>query len=41
MAELFRCAVHLSLFVKVVPDWSTADAGLRKVGLDPGKAKTP
>ncbi len=32
MAELFRCPVHLSLFVKIVPDWSTQEAGLRKVG---------
>ncbi len=32
LAGLFRCPVHLSLFVKVVPDWSAADGGLRKVG---------
>jgi GTP-binding protein Era len=32
VAELFGCAVHLSLHVKVVPDWSRADAGLAKVG---------
>ena len=32
LAELFRCPVHLNLFVKVVPDWSNAEAGLRKVG---------
>jgi GTP-binding protein Era len=32
LSELFRCPVHLNLFVKVVPDWSNADAGLRKVG---------
>ncbi len=32
LSELFRCQVHLNLFVKVVPDWSNADAGLRKVG---------
>jgi GTPase len=32
LADLFRCPVHLNLFVKVVPDWSNAEAGLRKVG---------
>jgi len=32
LAELFGCPVHLSLFVKVVPGWSTADAGLRRLG---------
>ena len=32
LADLFRCPVHLSLFVKVVPDWSNAEAGLRRVG---------
>ena len=32
VGELFRCAVHVSLHVKVVPDWSRADAGLAKVG---------
>lgn len=37
MSELFRCPVHLSLFVKIVPDWSTQDAGLRKVGYAPQK----
>ncbi len=42
LAELFRCPVHLNLFVKVVPDWSNAEAGLRKVGfadLDAGGRK--
>ncbi|HTJ42479.1 MAG TPA: GTPase Era [Kofleriaceae bacterium] len=32
VAELFACPVHLSLHVKVVPDWSREDAGLAKVG---------
>lgn len=32
LADLFRCPVHLTLFVKVVPDWSNAEAGLRRVG---------
>ncbi len=32
LGELFRCTVHLTLFVKVVPDWSNGDAGLRRVG---------
>ncbi len=32
LAELFRCPVHLTLFVKVVPDWSSAEGGLRRVG---------
>jgi GTPase len=32
VAELFACPVHLALHVKVVPDWSRADAGLAKVG---------
>jgi GTP-binding protein Era len=32
LSDLFRCPVHLNLFVKVVPDWSNAEAGLRKVG---------
>jgi GTP-binding protein Era len=32
VSELFQCAVHLALHVKVVPDWSRADAGLAKVG---------
>jgi GTP-binding protein Era len=32
LSALFRCPVHLTLFVKVVPDWSSAEAGLRRVG---------
>jgi GTPase len=44
LADLFRCPVHLSLFVKVVPDWSNAEAGLRRVGfadLDGGGRGVP
>ena len=32
LTELFGCPVHLSLFVKVVPDWTQGDAGLRRLG---------
>jgi GTP-binding protein Era len=32
VAELFACPVHVALHVKVVPDWTHADAGLAKVG---------
>jgi GTP-binding protein Era len=32
LSELFGCPVHLSLFVKVVPDWTSAEAGLRRLG---------
>jgi len=32
VADLFRCEVHLSLHVKVVPDWSRLPAGLARVG---------
>jgi GTP-binding protein Era len=32
LAELFGCPVHLSLFVKVVPDWTQGEAGLRRLG---------
>ncbi|HVV86596.1 MAG TPA: GTPase Era [Kofleriaceae bacterium] len=32
LAELFGCPVHLSLFVKIVPDWTQGDAGLRRLG---------
>jgi GTP-binding protein Era len=32
VGELFACPVHVALHVKVVPDWTRADAGLAKVG---------
>ena len=32
LAELFGCPVHLSLFVKIVPDWTQGDDGLRRLG---------
>ncbi|MBP8807193.1 MAG: GTPase Era [Kofleriaceae bacterium] len=32
LTELFGCAVHLSLLVKIAPAWTTAEAGLRRFG---------
>ena len=32
LAGLFGCPVHLSLFVKVVPEWTSGDEGLRRLG---------
>jgi GTP-binding protein Era len=36
LAELFGCTVHLSLFVKVVPEWTSGDEGLRRLGYGAG-----
>ncbi|MBK9033296.1 MAG: GTPase Era [Myxococcales bacterium] len=32
LGELFGCAVHLSLLVKIAPAWTTADAAIRRFG---------
>ena len=40
LGELFECAVHLNLFVKVMPDWSRGDRGLRELGYEPTGGKT-
>jgi GTP-binding protein Era len=32
LSQLFECPVHLALHVKVVPDWSRVERGLRQVG---------
>jgi GTPase len=36
LAQLFGCPVHLTLHVKVVPDWSQGERGLRELGYEPG-----
>ncbi|MCA9678187.1 MAG: GTPase Era, partial [Myxococcales bacterium] len=36
VAELLGCPVHLTLHVKVMPDWSDADRRLRELGYAPG-----
>jgi GTP-binding protein Era len=38
LAELLEMKVHLSLFVKVVPEWSQGEARLRELGYDEGPA---
>jgi len=35
LAELFGCPVHLNLFVKVIPDWSRGERGIRQLGYEP------
>ncbi len=35
VAQLLGCTVHLTLHVKVIPDWSQGERGMRQVGLDP------
>jgi GTP-binding protein Era len=34
VAEMLGCPVHLSLHVKVIPDWSSAERGLRQAGFE-------
>jgi GTPase len=34
VSQLLGCAVHLNLHVKVVPDWSRVERGLRELGID-------
>ncbi len=36
LAGLFGCPVHLSLLVKVVPGWTQAEGGLRRLGYGAG-----
>jgi GTP-binding protein Era len=38
IAELLEIKVHLTLFVKVVPEWSRGEASLRELGYVTGKA---
>ena len=38
LSELLECPVHLNLHVKVVPDWSRVERGLRQVGMEREKS---
>jgi GTP-binding protein Era len=35
VSELLGCPVHLNLHVKVVPDWSRGERGIRQLGYEP------
>lgn len=35
VSELLDCPVHLNLHVKVVPDWSRGERGIRQLGYEP------
>jgi GTPase len=41
IAELLEIKVHLTLFVKVVPEWSRGESSLRELGYAPEKGAAP
>jgi len=41
LSELLGCPVHLNLFVKVIPDWSRGERGIRQLGYEPSKGGMP